>query len=751
MKILFFISINFIFISSFSQKFYFPSKDIIDTSALHSSLAQLSKQLIKTYKEENKQTYLDNLLRLEIVAQEYEKSLLTLDTIRSFYRQSAPQLAPVISFNFQLFSKAKLYQLKTGKSFDESYKAVLADVGGNLTENQINIAGNYFETEIGPLQNEFNKLLKKQSVTDSISLTDARQLCRAYLNVVVAKSSIPLGKPFFTELEKKFYSIEEKVTIKTKDGASLQATIVRSKKYTSPLPAILNFNIYIGARDKTIAKMAAVNGYVGIVVNTRGKGLSPQEIEPFEKDAADAYEIIDWISKQEWCNGKIGMYGGSYLGFSQWAATKNLHPALKTIVPQVSVGIGIDYPMQNNVFMSYMLRWVHFVSNSKQTDNADFENEEHWNHTFANWYKMGTAFKSLDSIEGRQSPIFQRWLKHPAHDSYWQNMVPYKTDFSRINIPVLTTTGYYDDDQLGAMYYYKEHLIYNPAANHTLLIGPYDHPGGQGYPVSELNGYKIDPVANINIRELTFKWFDYILKDSIRPAILKDKVNYQVMGTNTWKHTPALHNICNDTLRFYFSNVHSGNHFKLLTKKQAEKEFIRQEVNYLDRSDTTDTADDEKIIAKEVEKGEYISFISEPLDTTISINGTFTGELKSIINKKDMDVSIILYEQLPDGRYFYLSDFLGRASYAKDRSKRQLLTPGKLETIPYTNSFFTSKRLSKGSRLIVLVGINKNKYWQINYGTGKDVSDETILDGKVPLQIQWFNDSYINVPVWKDK
>ena len=50
-----------------------------------------------------------------------------------------------------------------------------------------------------------------------------------------------------------------------------------------------------------------------------------------------------------------------------------------------------------------------------------------------------------------------------------------------------------------------------------------------------------------------------------------------------------------------------------------------------------------------------------------------------------------------------------------------------------------------------MVGINKNKYWQINYGTGKDVSDETILDGKVPLQIQWFNDSYINVPVWKDK
>ncbi len=81
------------------------------------------------------------------------------------------------------------------------------------------------------------------------------------------------------------------------------------------------------------------------------------------------------------------MIGGSYLGFGQWAATKKLHPALKTIVPQVAVGIGIDYPMNNNVFMSYMLQWARYVTNNKFTDEAEFKNYEKWIALYKAWYK----------------------------------------------------------------------------------------------------------------------------------------------------------------------------------------------------------------------------------------------------------------------------------------------------------------------------------------------------------------------------
>lgn len=75
--------------------------------------------------------------------------------------------------------------------------------------------------------------------------------------------------------------------------------------------------------------------------------------------------------------------------------------------------------------------------------------------------------------------------------------------------------------------------------------------------------------------------------------------------------------------------------------------------------------------------------------------------------------------------------------------------PGKIESLPFDKTRMVSRRLSKDSRLLVTLNVNKNPYAQINYGTGKDVSDEDITDAKVPLLIKWYNDSYVKIPIWK--
>jgi len=96
-----------------------------------------------------------------------------------------------------------------------------------------------------------------------------------------------------------------------------------------------------------------------------------------------------------------------------------------------------------------------------------------------------------------------------------------------------------------------------------------------------------------------------------------------------------------------------------------------------------------------------------------------------------------------------LNENMERASYANDREQRELLQSDKEVTINLTKTFITSRQLQKGSRLIVLIGINKSPEWQMNYGTGKDVSDETMNDANTPLQIMWFNTSYIQFPILK--
>jgi predicted acyl esterase len=83
----------------------------------------------------------------------------------------------------------------------------------------------------------------------------------------------------------------------------------------------------------------------------------------------------------------------------------------------------------------------------------------------------------IDAIDGTPNPLLQRWLSHPSYDRYWQAMVPYKGDFAHINIPVLSITGYYDDAQISAMQYFRQHTELGRNPEHYLVIGPYDHLG----------------------------------------------------------------------------------------------------------------------------------------------------------------------------------------------------------------------------------------------------------------------------------
>lgn len=544
------------------------------------------------------------------------------------------------------------------------------------------------------------------------------------------------------------YIVQDSILIQTRDGAQVSAWAMRKREVTAPQPTIMQFTIYARQTDIRKMKDAVDRGYAAVMAYTRGKRYSPDEPVPYEKDGRDAYDVIEWISQQPWSNQQVGMYGGSYNGFAQWAAAKNLHPALKTIVTSASVAPGLDVPMTNNVAMSFVFPWTYYVSNNKFLDETDYRGP-HWGDLYNNWYEKGGSYRSLDTLAGRPgNHVFQRWLDHPTYDAYWQSMIPYKKDFSRIIIPVLSTTGYYDGGQIGELYYFNEHLKYLPDAKHYLLIGPYGHFGSQGYPDSVYNGYRIDEAARIPIHNIIFEWFDHIFKGKPLPAILKDRVNYQVMGANTWKHAHDLKSMSNGRLRLYLTDKNSEGAYGLSSHAQG-KRFLEQQIDFKDRSTRNSYYYFNHIIYDELFPNNGLLLWSDPLTEDMELNGRFSGQMKALINKKDMDYSVALFEVRPDSSYFLLSYFMGRASYAKSLQKRSLLTPGKKATIPFSNTYMVSRKLSKGSRIAIVLNINKSPFEQINYGTGKDVNLETIADAGEPLRIKWFCDSYIDLPVFR--
>lgn len=737
-----------------AQKIHWPKNLSASDSSISRYAPALALQVLSLYKEPNLEEFFDNVFRYQLAAQQYRNTIVSLDSGDKVWGDTGNR-AGITGLQFRSYAIAKEAQARTGKKFEIVYGDTLSALYNRLPEEYKEYSSSFFQGDTAKSKASLEALIQKYSAVDSISLDEARAFLKLYTSWTVDKSILPVARPFLRSERNKKYSIEDNVLIQMPDGAKLSATIVRRLKDPTPLPVILMYNIYsdnVGEEfQASRATEAANKGYVSIILNTRGKKGSPQAIEPFEHDGNDVYYAIDWISKQSWCNGKIGMYGGSYLGFSQWSATKKLHQALKTIVPQVAVGIGIDYPLHNGIFMGYMLRWIHYVTNSKGTDQAEFRNQPRWDSLYLKWYKSGRSFRALDTLDGRANNIFQRWLDHPGYDQYWQAMVPYGKEFASINIPVLTTTGYFDDDQRGAFYYMHEHLKWNTAAKHYLIIGPWNHGGGQGYTAPRIGNYALDSVGNFSVNDVVFKWFDHFLKDSTFPSFLKDKVNFQVAGANEWRSASSLKAASNDSMLLYLSNVKASDGYKLTTKKSLVKASIAQEISYTDRDrlvvdpEGSDVSPMDTVIAA----GESLIFASEPLTKSTIVNGSFEGMIKVLMNKKDVDLNIRLYERTADGKYFLLGWFLGRASYLRDRSKRQLLTPGIEQTIPIVNTYWGCRKMAAGSRIVAVVGMNKSPGWQMNYGTGKDVSDETIADGKQPLQIEWMNSSYIKLPLLK--
>ena len=735
-----------VYLFAHAQQFHFPSPAVADSSKLNEVMPRLAKAVIENYKHADEETYLGNLFRLQIVAEDYNA---TIETINA-YRKKGKTGVQLAGVQYELYAKAQLKQSQTQQDFNKTFSQLFHAVHNNLNNKEALQISTAFVSRFGvdALLKELNQSLVKQTGKDSINLDNAITLCNNYCLYKVYNCIEPLANTLLKEEDAKRYIIKDDVLIKTKTGATINAIVVRDRTITAPQPTALSFTIYADSVNNLYeAKSAVVNGYVGVVGLTRGKGLSNDEITPYEHEAEDVNVVIDWIIHQPWSNGKVGMYGGSYNGFSQWAATKHLHPALKTIVPYVAAIPGLGLPMENNVFLTANYGWAFYVSDDKYLDNKIYYDPQRWNNMQDKWYARGAAYNKIDSIDGASNKWLQRWLKHPDYDKYWQSMVPYQHDFANISIPVLTITGYYDDGQISALHYLKEHYKYNAKANHYLIIGPYDHFGAQRGGTAVLRDYKVDSVALINTREITFQWLDYILKDGKKPAILEDKINYEVMGGNQWKHAPSLDKMHNDFLTLFLSDVKAGNYYQLDSIRPRKVEYLKQEVDLADRKTINNNYYPFPIIIDSLDPANGLSFISEPFNEPISIDGMFSGTLRASVNKKDMDVGVVLYEVMPDGKYFHLSYFLGRASYAKGMEKRELLRPGVIESIPFERTRMVSRRLSKGSRLLVVLNVNKNPSAQINYGTGKDVSNETILDAKAPLKIKWYTDSFIKIPV----
>jgi putative CocE/NonD family hydrolase len=725
--------------------------DITDEAALPRIMPRIAQAFIDS-QPRGQPADLDVLFRAQLVAGLYNEALASLDQLRAPLADNPSPRVRARYLDYVLYTRSQL-AVKQAKTFQAAYRKTFRAVIGPLDNRTAAMAVNGLSFDsLSPASKALQQDLAALKGKSAMSMTESAKVIDDYNDREIYRALGWASTELIAEDDAHRYTVQEDVQVATPDGARICALIVRPVGKRK-LPTLLQFTIYNDAgalfRD---ARRAASNDYVGVMGLTRGKGCSSGEIAPYEHDGPDAAALIDWIAAQKWSDGKIGMYGGSYSGFTSWATAKQHPKALKSIMVGAPVAPGIDAPMEGNVFWNFIYPWPFYTTTNKALNNEVYNDRARWAKLDHDWYASGRPYRDLDKIDGTANSIFDRWISHPDYDAYWQSMIPYKEEFGRISIPVLQTAGYYFGGPGAAVYYLSQHVLYRPGAQHYLIIGPYDHfmaqrgtATAQG-DVDTISGYRLDPVAKIDLTEVRYQWFDHTLKGGAMPAILADKINYEVTGANVWKHAPSIAAMASEAAR-YFLSAEVADHAYRLAAAAPVGGSIALSVDLADRRDVDDQVPGGDVRDKGLDISNGVVFVSDPLAKDTEMSGLFGGHLVFSVNKRDFDFQVSLYELTSDKDYVQLAPFWSRASYVQDRVHRHLLDPGKRQSLDFRSARLMSRQLKAGSRLVAVISVVKEPGREINYGTGNEVIGESIAGAKEPLQITWFAGSYLDLPV----
>lgn len=559
------------------------------------------------------------------------------------------------------------------------------------------------------------------------------------------------------------YDVEMSRLIPMRDGVKLEAWIFKPSHLALKAPAVLELTQYDidGGRDQDF-KAFVQRGYVFVQVEVRARGRSGGE----KSDniglqvGRDGHDAVEWIAAQPWSDGHVFMYGGSFVGMTQWRTAAQLPPHLSGIAPYVPIYPGWDVPNTNGIPQAWSAVIMGYVSG--RTLNDDFIRSGYWQQKMLEHYARQAPFRRLDDDvgiaqddwwmedrRGRKLSFMKMWLDHVGDEAFNLGAEPKPAEFARMNFPVLTATGFFDDDQPGALRYYRRflrHASAKEAADILLVIGPWDHLGTQ-HPQKLIEGLSIPDAAVLDMNKLHADWYDWVLGRGPRPALLHDRVTYYMMGANAWRSAHSLDGASSgQSLALYLEDpagtpkdiFHSGalSQFKPAAEPPAS---VVDDPRTLPELAVAQYAADEDLLSqfRAYEKDARV-FHSAPLPQSMELAGQMRLNLIAQADTPDFDLWAQVQMVRPDGSAVTLGQDIRRARYRDGFFKQELLQPGQAVTIPFTFNWM-AWRVPAGARIrLVLMPLNSPDY-QKNYNTGGRIGYEDPQSARV-AHIKLFHD-----------
>src|SRR5579872_1684816 len=333
-------------------------------------------------------------------------------------------------------------------------------------------------------------------------------------------------------------TIEHNVTAKMRDGVVLRADVYRPKA-DGKFPVLLQRTPYNKTNGVNFGLQAAARGFVVIFQDVRGRYSSEGEWYTFKHEPDDGYDSVEWAAALPYSNGKVGMFGGSYVGATQMLAAIAHPPHLAGICPVVTASNYHDgWTYQGGAFEQWFNEsWTSGLAQ----DTLNRSVRSHTNALNGIWKLPLNDYPLFDvpSSAGNEltrslAPYFLDWLAHPNYDEYWKRW-SIDEHYSDIKVPILTVAAWYDIFQGGSLRNYVGVKLHggSDAARHgqRLLVMIGGH-AGSGRKIGDVD---FGPSAVLEEDDVILSWYDHLFKNAVNEFAAPQPVRIFVMGANQWR------------------------------------------------------------------------------------------------------------------------------------------------------------------------------------------------------------------------
>jgi putative CocE/NonD family hydrolase len=505
--------------------------------------------------------------------------------------------------------------------------------------------------------------------------------------------------------------------IKMRDGVELAHDACMPAE-EGKYPVVLIRTPYGRKAQMTGADWWAKRGYVSVVQDVRGRGESAGDWEPFVHERSDGYDTLDWISKQPWCNGSVGMIGGSYVGWVQWWAAVECHPVLKCIVPQVSPPDPFyNFPTDHGIPFLYGGVWWAVVVKDKG------ELKELPKIEKLDGLRELPITKVDDIVLGQDVPFINRWWEKQTPSEF--GTANFMADLKKVRIPALHISGWWDGDGIGTKLNWAA-MRKLGRDNQWLIYGPWTHAFNS---TSRLGDTDYGPEAILELDSVYLRWFDTWLKGKQVGLDKMPRARVFVTGENKWVDLddwPASKSV---ERRFYLAGDGPANHRNSAGKLVEVKPPAGQEPDRYTYNPAVTTIPkdlgsmDVSAASTEIkfqpDDQDQLVFKTEPLAEPIVMTGPVDIELYISSSAPDTDfhASVVDVDETGKMRAIGRSGKI-RAKYHRSFDKPELLKPGKVYRLTLAH-WDVAHRFAKGHRIGLLIGSNGFPIYARNLGTGE--------------------------------